>query len=119
MKKFIITLMAIVFAVSCQTRYEFDYNLKYTVGDKQYADSGKVTTNDPHSVPIAVAYQNSIVVDTYPVRVVDKGTVVVYQGETPGQIDTFEYRLNKYYTLNKLTWNQFNTVRVIKEEEEE
>ena len=117
MKKFIITLMAIVFAVACQTRYEFDYTLKYTVGDKQFTETGTVVTTDPHSVPIAVAYQNSIVVDTYPVRVVDKGTVVVYQGETPGQIDTFEYRLNKYYTLNKLTWNQFNTVRVIKEEE--
>lgn len=102
---------------ACEDRYVFDYNLKYTVGDQQLTETGQVVTNDPHSVPIA--YQNSIVVDTYPVRVVDKGTVVVYQGETPAQIDTFKYRLNKYYTLNKLTWNKFNTVRVIKEEEEE
>ena len=100
MKKLAI-LLAILLAAACENRYEFNYALTYTVGDQQFTDSGKVITNDPHSVPIAVAYNNSVVVDTYPTRVIKNRTVVVYQGNLPVRIDSLAYSLNQYYRYDK------------------
>lgn len=116
MKKLILILLLGVVSVACESRYEFDYSLKYTVGDKQFTETGTVVTTDPHSVPIAVAYQNSVVLDTYPTRVIENKTVVIYQGETPAQIDSLGYRLNQYYEYNKASGRIWNRTRVIKEE---
>lgn len=118
MKKIMIILMAIVFAVSCQTRYEFDYTLKYTVGDKQMVQTGKVVTKDANSVPIAVAYKNSVVVDTYPTGN-DGDPIVLYQGETPARIDSLGYRLVQYYVINTATNTVWDRTVIINEEEKE
>lgn len=118
MKKIIIILMAIMFAVSCQTRYEFEYTLKYTVGDRQEEVTGKVVTKDANSVPIAVAYKNSVVVDTYPTGN-DGDPIVLYQGETPARIDSLGYRLTQYYVINSATGTVWDRTVIIKEEEKE
>ena len=112
MKKIILLLTAAILMASCETRYEFDFTLYYTVGNKQLSTDGIVTTNDANSVPIAVAYKNSVVVDTYPTRVVDDKTLVIYQGETPASVDSLQYSLNKYYRLNKATWHIDQMVQV-------
>ena len=118
MKKIIIILMAIIFAVSCQTRYEFDYTLKYTVGDKLMEVSGKVVTKDANSVPIAVAYKNSVVVDTYPTGNEDDA-IIIYQGETPAKIDSLGYRLTQYYVTNSMTGTVWSRTTILKEEDNE
>lgn len=115
MKKIILLLTSVILAAACETRYEYDYTLKYTVGDNQIVETGKVTTDDANSVPIAVAYKNSVVVDTYP-RDNEGDAIVHYQGETPGRIDSLGYRLVQYYRINKSTDYVWNRTIIIKEE---
>ena len=115
MKKIILLLTAVILMASCETRYEYNYTLKYTVGDNQMVETGKVTTDDANSVPIAVAYKNSVVVDTYP-RDNEGDAIVHYQGETPGRVDSLGYRLVQYYTIGKASNTIWSRTFIIKEE---
>ena len=97
MKKILILIAAAVLLAACETRYEYHYNLKYTVGDTEYADSGSVTTNNQDHIPIAVVTRTGLEVNTYPQHAI-YGYRIIYQGVVPPKITEFTYTLDKYYT---------------------
>ena len=116
MKKFIFILMMTVLAIACENRYDFKYEINYSVDGVEYTETGLVVADDAHSVPIAVVMNNGLVVDTYP-----KGSneyksnkrvhQMVYQGNRPVKINNFEYSLVKTYKYNVVTWDEFEVRR--------
>ena len=101
MKKILILIAAAVLLAACTTRYEYIYQLKYTVGDTEYADSGKVVTPYETDVPIAVVTRTGLEVNSYPDFAIDRRKIV-YQGNTPAVITEFTFTLNRYYIHDPL-----------------
>ena len=101
MKKILILIAAAVLLAACETRYEYHYNLKYTVGDTEYADSGSIVTAYRGTVPIAVVTHTGLEVNTYPNGAI-KGNKIIYQGYEAPKITGFEYILFRLYTHNPM-----------------
>ena len=106
MKKLLLLLLLGVVLSACEERYQYNYDLKYTVNGQEYVNTGTIISDVREAVPIAVALNNGIVVDMYPGGY--NGKIVIYQGSDDFRITQFNYWLEMIYNCNLLTGDIYN-----------